>query len=248
MPGLQRDRASSVKRSAPLNRSGPLKRRTPLRSATQLARTGSPRAGKRRARIAPASAKTRDRDRYYRDLRRVWLPGRQCEYPDCWDPATDVHHRRGRGRLHMLNVATWSALCRPHHQTVTDHPDHGRQVGLIQSRHHQEIDLMPPPRAIPRCGSCGHAIAWAVTTAGKSIPIQAQPTGLATEYSDNRRAGRVQQVPEHDIDRDLFGDIPLALVGKTVVRALGEGEAPDPDLPIWFTHFVWCPNAEEWSR
>lgn len=187
------------------------------------------------------SDKTAERNVAYSALRRIVITGQFCQYPGCRSHATDVQHRRGRGLTFVLNVATWSLLCRRHHHEITIDPPLGKRLGLVESRHLQEIPLMPR-RAIPRCRSCGHPLCWATTENGQSIPLIADANGEPVAHEDTGLAGRLQEVPADAIPGDLFGDKPDGLI----VAALGKGQDADPDLPIWLTHFVNCPEAEEW--
>jgi hypothetical protein len=56
-----------------------------------------------------------------------------CEYPDCNKEATDIHHAKGRG-IYLLDVKTWKALCREHHQRIETRVNEAKQLGLSESR------------------------------------------------------------------------------------------------------------------
>jgi hypothetical protein len=74
----------------------------------------------------------------YRTLRDAFLAERPlCEFPSwpcCSQPATDVHHRRGRVGALLLDVTKWSALCRAHHSWVTEHPKAAVELGISELR------------------------------------------------------------------------------------------------------------------
>jgi len=76
--------------------------------------------------------------RAYRTLRDAFLAERPlCEFPSwpcCDQQATDVHHRRGRQGALLLDVTKWSALCRPHHSWVTEHPKAAVEMGISELR------------------------------------------------------------------------------------------------------------------
>lgn len=188
------------------------------------------------------SEKTAERNLYYRTLRRMTIPGARCQFAGCRRTGTDVHHRRGRGLTFMLNVATWSFLCRPHHGHIDGNPSHGRQLGLIESRYLKEIPLMPATPA--RCKSCGRPIVWATTEEGRSIPLIATPLGEPLAHPDEGGAGRLQTVDPDDIPGDLFGAKPDGIV----VEVLGKDQEADPGRPVLLTHFVDCLQAEEWRH
>lgn len=79
------------------------------------------------------------------------------------------------------------------------------------------------------CGSCGAEVVWAVTPAGRRMPVDAEPVD----------GGNVILHP--GIAR---GDAPTAtVVGKAVAPALfGD------DAPRYVSHFVTCPNADAHRR
>lgn len=78
------------------------------------------------------------------------------------------------------------------------------------------------------CRSCGARIRWAVTTAGKRIPVDEQPVD----------GGNV--LLHEAIDRQE----PIAtVVGKNVHPTLF-----DDDAPRYVSHFATCPNADRHRR
>lgn len=90
---------------------------------------------------------------------------------------------------------------------------------------------------ISTCRSCFRVMAWAMTGAGRMIPLDAdRNAGRPLEYTDDGKAGRIQEMSL------LFPEATVA------VRTLGDGELADPDLPIWRSHFATCPNADEHRR
>lgn len=227
-----------------------LQRRTPLARGKPLAR-GRPPA--RRTRLRSRSVKTIDRDRYYYDLRAMWLPGRRCAAGGrllgvrCQAIATDVHHTLGRGRTRMLDVDTWQALCRRCHDHVTTHPSSAYDLGLS---HHR--NGVPPPMTTTdntqSCRGCGALMFWAKTTQSRSIPLIADPaTRQPKPFDVGPRSGRVQETHR---EIGLFTDDAGGgrEPGRVVVHVLAEGEQADPELPIWMSHFVDCPQSNQYRR
>lgn len=101
-----------------LNRRTPLKRKTPLKATKPMRKVS-----KRQAKI----------NREYTELRRQFLMERpMCEWPEgCSRPSQDVHHTQGRGP-HMLDVDSWKATCREHHDYCHFvNPRHAREIGWI---------------------------------------------------------------------------------------------------------------------
>ncbi len=81
------------------------------------------------------TAKRAAMERQYTKQRREFLHSRpQCEFPQCQQPATQVHHRRGRVGALLLDEEHWTAICGPHHQYVTEHPRHAYELGLSERR------------------------------------------------------------------------------------------------------------------
>lgn len=75
-------------------------------------------------------------EREYAKLRRQFLDANPwCQYPlECGEPATEVHHRKGRVGALLLNMLHWSALCHDHHRYVTEHPQHAYELGISERR------------------------------------------------------------------------------------------------------------------
>jgi hypothetical protein len=184
------------------------------------------------------SAKTRDRNEYYRLLRAVWLPERTCE-KGCLAQATDVHHSMGRGKSFMLDVATYKALCRRCHQHVTDHPTEAYELGL--TLHTWEDPPIMPATAV--CRSCFAPIYW-VKSGDTSMPLVADPdSGEPKDFSEdaaNRMItrGRIQETWR---EASLLGSS-----SEIHVRVLTADETPNPALPVWRSHFWDCPQAHQW--
>lgn len=57
-----------------------------------------------------------------------------CEFPGCSCTELDLHHKKGRVGLLLINIAYFCALCRPHHQWVEDHPEEAIKMGLSVKR------------------------------------------------------------------------------------------------------------------
>ena len=98
-----------------------IQRRKPLKRSTKpLSRT---------ARLRRVSKKRGKALRVYARLRAafLWDGGwvKVCEVWNCPSLATEVHHKAGRGK-NLNNVATWMAVCRPHHEKIHRNPSWAR--------------------------------------------------------------------------------------------------------------------------
>lgn len=83
------------------------------------------------------SRKRQKLDQEYSTLRKDFLENRPyCEMniPGiCLHHATDVHHKKGRGKYYLV-VETWIPGCRPCHSWVEVHPKEAREMGLSDSK------------------------------------------------------------------------------------------------------------------
>lgn len=130
----------------------PLTRRTPLkRGFSQLKAKSWPTM--KRTKLKSRSKKRVKEDAEYERLKRKFLR----EHPHCKVcsdlkvdkvvftqtiggntitrnfqllPSTDVHHMARRGK-HYLNVTTWLAVCRDHHDLIEAHGDWARAHGYL---------------------------------------------------------------------------------------------------------------------
>lgn len=70
----------------------------------------------------------------YKELRPEFLKGKNCEYPKepfgCLNPASQIHHRKGRGK-YLLDRRTWLAVCGLCHHYLETHKKEARKLGII---------------------------------------------------------------------------------------------------------------------
>lgn len=105
----------------------PLKRKTPLRGNYRNSlKTHRPmrRVSKRRAK----------ENKQYTEVRKQYL----TEHPRCQvcsnAKASDIHHRRGRWKSRLTEVAYFIAVCRPCHERIHHNPAWAYEVGLLIAR------------------------------------------------------------------------------------------------------------------
>lgn len=91
----------------------------------------------KRTKIAPKSKKQIALDKAYSVLRRKFMsdPSNQfCPVMKALGkgnvPATDVHHKKGRGK-YMLDVSTWMAVSREGHVYIHDNPEESYKRGWM---------------------------------------------------------------------------------------------------------------------
>lgn len=78
-----------------------------------------------------------------------------------------------------------------------------------------------------RCSSCGAPITWAVTTTGKRMPVDAEPAPN----------GNVELTPL------------LSAFNREPTEATVHAQRPlGHEGPLHLSHFVTCPQADEWRR
>lgn len=104
----------------------------PPRKKALTSRCELPRA----TRIRPVSVKRARETRTYTLLRREFLADHpRCEFPGgCTQPATEIHHKRGRVGALYLDTAHWSPLCHDHHAWATEHPAAAFEMGVSERR------------------------------------------------------------------------------------------------------------------
>jgi hypothetical protein len=95
----------------------------------------------------------------------------------------------------------------------------------------------------PRCRSCHAEIWFGLTAKGKRMPIDPQPCEEGNVILD---------VVERALTTLATMDDPAARAlterQPPPVRTLHKGEAIDPDVPRYRSHFATCPNAERHRR
>lgn len=68
----------------------------------------------------------------YAVLRRKFLEKHpRCQFKKCSARSFDVHHTAGRGGSNFLDVKTWKAVCRSHHDAIHSSPNEARKQGLL---------------------------------------------------------------------------------------------------------------------
>ena len=74
----------------------------------------------------------------YRKKRDAFMKGKLCEFPECKDKATDLHHAKGRTGSLLTDERYFKALCRTHHMYIEQKPELAKELGLSMSRLEQE--------------------------------------------------------------------------------------------------------------
>ena len=87
-------------------------------------------------RINPKSKKMQILDLAYSKLRRKFMEEKpMCEAAlhCCNGRSTDVHHKKGRGKYHLV-VSTWLSVCRACHMYIEEHPKEAIELGYSEKR------------------------------------------------------------------------------------------------------------------
>jgi hypothetical protein len=92
--------------------------------------------------------------------------------------------------------------------------------------------MADPTYQIEACRSCQAGIIWAGTTDGKSMPVDAAPSD----------AGNVKLTPRPG------GGATAAVISTATIAAETSGLFPSGLPPLRTSHFVTCPNADEWRN
>jgi hypothetical protein len=91
----------------------------------------------------------------------------------------------------------------------------------------------------PRCRSCGAPIWFGLTAKGRKMPMDPTPVEDGNVVMD-----RLEQVMDQIAGAGPDGP------GQALphVRVLAKGEAVDPDVPRYVSHFATCPASERHRR
>jgi len=88
---------------------------------------------KRGERLKPVSEKLKKERKIYSRLRKQFL----LENPRCavfpWLKATEVHHKRGRGK-YLNDVSTWLAVSHEGHRKIEENPEWAKEMGYSLPR------------------------------------------------------------------------------------------------------------------
>lgn len=52
---------------------------------------------------------------------------------NCTNHATEVHHKKGRGKYH-LDTSTWLPVCRNCHDWIENNPEDAKELGYSETR------------------------------------------------------------------------------------------------------------------
>lgn len=93
------------------------------------------RSSVRKVKIKPISDKQSSRLKAYRIARDAYMNVyTTCEFPECNNKSTDLHHGSGRVGDLLTNTKYFVALCRLHHDWVELHPNEAKELGLSFNR------------------------------------------------------------------------------------------------------------------
>jgi len=86
--------------------------------------------------ISPRSSKRKVQDKEYSKLRKEFLeknPFCQARLSKCQTRASQVHHKKGRGKYY-LDVSTWLSSCANCHHMIETMPSMAKALGFSESR------------------------------------------------------------------------------------------------------------------
>lgn len=92
--------------------------------------------GEKIVKIKQVSAKKAKQDVVYSKLRKDYLsahPFCQAKLPECTLTATDIHHKKGRGKYYLITT-TWMSACRSCHEWIETHPAEAKELGFSETR------------------------------------------------------------------------------------------------------------------
>ena len=71
----------------------------------------------------------------YRKKRDAFMKANKiCQFPNCKELSTDLHHSKGRVGALLTDERYFKALCRAHHSLIEEKPQLAKELGLSFSR------------------------------------------------------------------------------------------------------------------
>ena len=95
----------------------------------------------KRTPLSPKSSKKAKEDNVDTLLRRDYLtqhPVCEARLPSCTGQATDIHHKKGRGKYYLI-TSTWMSACRTCHEWIETNPAEAQEMGFTITRLTDEI-------------------------------------------------------------------------------------------------------------
>jgi hypothetical protein len=99
-----------------------LRRKTPLKAKTGFKKRGG--------KLNPVSERLKQRSIEYSRVRKEYLEEKDWKCEICNREATDIHHKKGRGK-NTCNKQTFMATCRLCHQYIHDNPAWARENNYL---------------------------------------------------------------------------------------------------------------------
>lgn len=111
------------------------KKKKPLAPWTRTKGTTYRVPDKKTRRIKPRTSQRASEARRYNARVKVWLVGRLCEANLCWNPATNpatqVHHKRGRIGALLNDERHWMGVCDDCHKWMHTFPAKAKEWGWL---------------------------------------------------------------------------------------------------------------------
>lgn len=86
----------------------------------------------KRVPVKKVSEKRQVENYAYTIARNAWIEGKRCAC--CGDPATEVHHQKGRENDLLLEKKYWLPVCHGCHVEITENPEWAKENGYILPR------------------------------------------------------------------------------------------------------------------
>lgn len=88
-----------------------------------------------RQHLADEETATKASDKEYLKVRAEFLKVHKvCQFGTCTKLATEVHHKKGRGKRYKTDPKTFMAVCSGHHKFIEQHPHFAKEKGYSESR------------------------------------------------------------------------------------------------------------------
>lgn len=103
-----------------------------IKKQTQIKKVHAPGTAKPKKRIRPLSKKRAKQNQLYLQIRAAFLINKLC--PITKEPATEVHHKKGRIGTLLTDVRYFLAVSRRGHVWIETHPKEAEELGYVIKR------------------------------------------------------------------------------------------------------------------
>ena len=95
----------------------------------------NPKTTTKKSKLKPVSDKLKVQRIEYKTKRDTFIQQNPvCQFPNCTQKATELHHAKGRIGKNLTDESTFRALCHDHHAYIELNPIQAKKLGLSLNR------------------------------------------------------------------------------------------------------------------